>query len=128
VLTYRAAVALLAIIGLGCARSTDTRTRAYFDILRNSPVDSVSVRSAVLRMIPLGTADSEVAATLRTHGIGADSLSRYVAPESAGRAVVRVEFDPREIAVMKQSYSILLEFDVTRRLKALRVRKWIAGP
>jgi hypothetical protein len=79
-------------------------------------------------MIPLGTPESDVAAKLRARGIGADSLSSYFPPDSTGRAVVRVERDPREVALVTRSFGILLEFDGTRRLKSLEVRQWLTGP
>jgi len=127
-LRYRVAVALLVMVGPGCGRPADARMRAYFDIPRDSVLDSASVRSAVLRMIPLGTPASEVAAKLRARGTGAESLSSYFAPDSAGHAVLRVEVDLREVAVAKQSFGILLEFDGTRRLKSIEVRQWQTGP
>ncbi len=127
-IAYRAAIALLILVGLGCGRPADARVRAYFDIPRNSAVDSTTIRNAVLRMLPLGTEESDVAAKLRARGVGVESLSSYSAPDSAGHAVVRIEFDPREIAIAKVGFVILLEFDVSRRLKSLEVRPWLTGP
>src|SRR5690348_1791124 len=76
-----------------CGRPAEDRARAYFAMARNAPVDSTTLSNAVVKLLPLGTSQADVARWLAQRGIGQDSLSEYVPPDSTGRAVVRIEYD-----------------------------------
>ena len=111
-----------------CGRPAEERARAFFAMPRNTEVDSVTLRSAVLQLLPLGTSELEAARRLRDHGIGRDSLSHYYPPDSTGRAVVRIERDARAPNVVQTSYGIVLSFDTARILQDVQVHKWLTGP
>lgn len=104
----------------------DDRARTYFAIPADVPVDSVTLRTAVLRLVPLGTPESEVRARLARAGIGADRLSSYYPPDSKREAVVRIETGQLPSWVVK-GYGIGLAFDSTGALRDVRVYEWLTG-
>ena len=91
-------------------------------------VDSTTLRSAVIELVPLGTSEAEVARRLAARGIGHDSLSRYFPPDSTGKAIVRIEYDPRAPNIVQRSFGIVLRFDSARTLRGIQVHEWLTGP
>jgi hypothetical protein len=69
-----------------------------------------------------------VRAALERAGVGADSLSSYAGPDSSGVAVVRIEYDPRVLAIVQRSYALVLRFDTGDTLRAVEARAWLTGP
>lgn len=105
----------------------DVRARAYFGIPTDSPVDSVTLRAAVIRAVPLGTREPEVRARLVRAGIGADGLSSYVPSDSSQAAIVRIEAG-RPLDWVARSYGIILQFNSAARLRDIHVHEWLTGP
>jgi hypothetical protein len=120
--------AVLAVLLTTCGRPAEDRARAYFAMAPNAPVDSTTLRSAVLKLLPLGTSQADVARRLAQGGIGEDSLSEYFPPDSTGRAVVRIEYDRHGSNPVQRSFGIVLQFDTARILRQVQVREWLTGP
>src|SRR5690348_65242 len=98
---------ILVALFTACGRPAEQRARAYFRIPAGAPVDSVTLRSAVLHLVPLGTSESEVARRLAERGIGNDPLSHYFPPDSTGKAVVRIEYDRDAPNIVQQSFGVI---------------------
>lgn len=125
----RIGVSLLLIAFVGCsADSAENRLREYFAVPATVSSDTLALSAAILEQLKLGTPESEVAATLKARGVGADSLSRYYPPTGSDTGIVRVEYDPRNANVVAKSYAVHLLFDSTRRLSGVRVTQWLTGP
>jgi len=91
-------------------------------------VDSITLRSAVLELVPVGTSEPEVARRLAERGIGQDSLSQYFPPDSTGKALVRIEYDRRAPNIVQRSFGIAVLIDATRVLRDIKVHVWLTGP
>ncbi len=111
-----------------CGRPAEDRARAYFAMAPNALVDSATLSSAVVKLLPLGTSQADVARRLAQRGIGQDSLSEYVPPDSTGRAVVRIEYNRHGFNPVQRSFGIVLQFDTARTLRQVQVREWLTGP
>jgi len=111
-----------------CGRPAEERARAYFGMPARARVDSTTLRTAVLELVPLGTSEPEVARRLAERGIGQDSLSQYFPPDSMGKAVVRIEYDRHALNVVQRSFGIILHFDTARTLHDVQVHEWLTGP
>ena len=110
-----------------CGHPAEQRARTYFAIPTGTAVDSTTVRRAFLQLVPLGTSEPEVARRLAERGIGKDSLSRYFPPDSMGKAVVRIEYDPRALRIGHRSFGIIMWFDSAHTLREVQVREWLTG-
>src|SRR5882724_2331538 len=86
-----------------CGRPAEQRARAYFHMPAGARVDSITLRSAVLELVPVGTSEPEAARRLAERGIGQDSLSQYFPPDSTGQALVRIEYDRRAPNIVQRS-------------------------
>jgi hypothetical protein len=126
-------VSLLTGVGAaGCAGGSDAdeRVRRYFAVPPDAPLDdTVALRAAILRRVPLGTPASAVAAYLARVGLGRDPHTAYYPPDSARRAVARVELEPVGLFnIVQPEYAIAFDYDAALRLRDVRVRRWMTGP
>ena len=120
-------IVLVAVL-TACGRPAEERARAYFVMPAKARVDSTTLRTAVLELVPLGTSEPEVARRLAERGIGQDSLSQYFPPDSMGKAVVRIDYDRHALNVVQRSFGIILRFDSARTLRDVRAHEWLTGP
>ena len=117
----------------GCASIRDAdddlarRCRKYFAMDPKSEVNAVSIRNAILKMIPMGSDEDVIKARLDESGIGKDGLSSYFPVDSEGRLVCRVEFDRRTFGFVKKSYGVLFRLNSEKKLKDVAVEEWLTG-
>ncbi len=112
---------------ISCGHSTEARVRTYFAISPSTSIDSVTVKAAVLRLLPLGTPEPEAVRRLGQRGIGHDGMTTYIPPDSRGFALVEINHDPRSIDLIKRTFAIGLWFG-TRGLDSIEVHDWLTGP
>ncbi len=99
-------VAAVTVLVAMAGATADDRVRAHFEIPQDTPVDAASITAAVLRLVPVGTLEPEVASRLAKAGIGNDRLSRYYpqGPTNASTGVVRIEYDPNRLQLVAVHY------------------------
>lgn len=125
----RRALLLTPIVVAGCgADSAEQRLRQYFALPAGIPSDTLALSAAILEQLHRGTPEEQIAATLKSHGVGTDSLSEYYPPTDSDTGIVRVEHDPRPANVVVKSYGVRLVFDSNRKLSGVSVSEWLTGP
>ena len=123
--------AALMILLAGCHGSSvelDQRVRRYFDIPQSQEVNAPSIRSAIIRHVPLGSSTDIIYAYLDQVGIGKDRLSSYYPVNDQGDIVCRIEFDPQSVELVKKSVGIILATNSEHKLKDIHVKEWLTGP
>jgi hypothetical protein len=108
-----------------------TRTcprRQYFQLPDGKELTPESARQALLTKIRLGAPEQEVYEFLKKAGIGSDRLSSFYPADKDGVIVCRIEFDRESPRVVKESYGVFFMLDQQRRLKDVKVEKWLTGP
>jgi hypothetical protein len=125
----RRTVFLWLIVVAGCrADSAEQRLRQYFELPAGVSSDTLALSAAILNQLQRGTPEEQIAATLRSHGVGRDSLSRYYPPIDSDTGIVRVEHDSRGANIVVKSYGVRLVFDSSRKLSSVSVSEWLTGP
>jgi len=125
----RPALLLSLIIVAGCsADSAEQRLRQYFALPAGVSSDTLALSAAILQQLHPGTPEEQIAATLRSRGVGSDSLSQYYPPTDSDTGIVRVEHDSRGPNIVVTSYGVRLVFDSNRKLSDVRVSEWLTGP
>lgn len=127
---------LLVLILVGADRAieargtrTDERVRTLFGMPSATRVDASSLRIAVLAVAPLGTPERDVEATLRRLGVGRDSLTNYLSPDSTGMALLFIRHDPKRLLdIVQQSYVVRLRFDSLHLLRSVEPQERLTGP
>lgn len=120
------AVTLLILVG--CESNTaDERLRKHLGIASGRTFTETEARSAALRLMPLGFDEEQVRIAVARAGIGLDGLSSYYPPGKDGKAVIRVELDPKTFGLVKRAYILLLQFDPQRKLQDIQVEARSTG-
>lgn len=119
---------LVAAVACEGAPSATERFRQHFQLAEGSELTPESARPALLAKIPPGSLEQEVYAFLRKAGIGADGLSSFFPADKEGVIVCRIEFDRKSAGVVKESYGVFFLLGEQRRLKDVKVEKWLTGP
>ena len=127
------AAAVAGVVWLGAAltawargNTVEARVRRTFGL--SGPVDTASVRAALMRRFPLGTAEPRLKAYVEARHIGSDGISRYFPAGAEGTAVIRVNSKPGAIDWMTPSYMVNFEFDASSHLRDIHVREVWTGP
>ena len=94
----------------------------------STSIDSVTVKAAVLRLLPPGTPQAEAVRRLGERGIGHDRFSTYIPPDSRGFALVEIAHDSRSVDLIKRTFAIGLWFDTHGALDSVEVHDWLTGP
>ncbi len=120
-------MALLALVG--CESNTaDARLRKHLRIEPSATLTEPEIRAAALRLIPVGSDESQVRRIVGAAGIGADRLSSYHPPDADGMAHILVGLDSSTFGVVKREYSLALQFSRERKLQDIQVKTWLTGP
>jgi hypothetical protein len=106
--------------------SAERRVRRYFDV--PGALDTVSLRAAVLRRVPIGSPESTLADFVVVKGIGADGHSVYRPATSDDVAVIRLDEKPAPLDLVTEAYIIAFELDGARRVRGIGVRHAFTGP
>jgi hypothetical protein len=120
-------LSLIAIAGCS-TDSAEQRLRQYFALPAGGSSDTLALSTAILEQLQRGTPEEQIAATLKSRGVGGDSLSRYYPPTNSDTGIVRVEHDSRGANIVMKSYGVRLVFDSNRKLSDVRVSEWLTGP
>jgi len=114
----------------GCGSTATGRFREYFQITRDDvrELTPESARKVLLRKIPQDTSEQRVYEVLKEAGIGSDGLSSFYPGTKENTIVCRIEYDPKTFGIVKESYIISFLLDDQRRLKDIRIEKWLTGP
>lgn len=123
------AFAIVALLGLvGCESNTaDARLRKHLQIDPAATLTQPEIRAAALRLIPVGSQESEVRRIVGASGIGADGLSSYYPPDDSGIAHIVIGLDLSTFGVVKREYSLALQFSRERKLQDIQVKTWLTG-
>lgn len=119
---------LLSAVACEGASSATERFRQYFQLPDGKELTPESARQALLTKIRLGAPEQEVYEFLKKAGIGSDRLSSFYPADKDGVIVCRIEFDRESPRVVKESYGVFFMLDQQRRLKDVKVEKWLTGP
>ena len=90
------------------ADSAEDRIRSHFNIPASVPLTEETIKQAVLRVLPEGSLAISIKPKLLDLGIGEKGLSNYGESGKDNVAVIRIEYDPKTIDVVKRSYIISL--------------------
>ena len=126
-----ASVAVVLALGVALAlrlrgESAEHQVRRHFDI--SGTLDTVTLREAVLREVPLGSPESRLARFAARRHLGADGASVYRPSLRGEPAVIRFDEKPPLLDPVFESWIIAFEFDDARRLREVRVRRALTGP
>jgi hypothetical protein len=125
----RRALLLLLIVVASCSSDTaEQRLRQYFALPPGVSSDTLALSTAILKQLQRGTSEEQIAATLKSRGVGRDSLSGYYPPTNSDTGIVRVEHDTRGANIVLTSYGVKLVFDSNRKLSSVTVSEWLTGP
>jgi len=102
--------------------------RKYFQLEGRTELTPEAARRALLMKIPPGAAEQEVYEFLKRAGIGSDGLSSFYPADKDGVITCRIEFDRQSPGVVMESYGVFFLLDQQRRLKDVKVEKWLTGP
>ncbi len=119
---------LLSAVACEGASSATERFRQYFQLAEGRELTPESARQALLTKIRPGSSEQEVYEFLKRAGIGSDGLSSFYPADREGVIVCRIEFDRGSSGVVKESYGVFFLLDEQRRLKDVKVEKWLTGP
>jgi hypothetical protein len=127
---YRTSLVLLTLLILvGCESNTaDARLRKHLAIAPATPLTEPEIRAAALRLIPIGSDETQVQKTVADFGVGRDGLSSYYPPDADGVAHIMIGLDPTTFGIVKREYSLALQFNRERKLEDIRVKTWLTGP
>jgi hypothetical protein len=120
----------LLIVGLAAlpmnfgGESARNRARQYFDV--RGPVDTASLRSAVLRTLPPSTPEVRIDEFVRNQRIGSERGTAYY--ETPGGRGIRIDDRPGPIQLVTATYFIDVDLDYDRQLRDVRVRQVFTGP
>src|SRR5262245_41567048 len=90
-----ALVTLTLVLLVGCeSNAADTRLRRYLRIDPATPLTEPEIRTAALRLIPVGSGELQVRKIVAEAGIGSDKLSSYYPPDADGKAYILVKLNP----------------------------------
>jgi len=127
------AASVVAALAVGVAlashmggESAEHRVRRHFDV--PGTLDTVSLRAAVLRQLPIGSPEARLTDFVAVARIGADEASSYFPIESDGSAAIRIDETPAPLDPVVESYIIAFQFDGARRLRDVRVHRILTGP
>ena len=124
-----ALVALALVMLVGCESSAaDTRLRKYLRIDPATPLTEAEIRTAALRLIPVGSDEHQVRKAVAEASIGSDGLSSYHPPQADGIAHIIVRLDPSTFGMVKREYSLTLHFSRERKLQDVKAKTWLTGP
>ena len=125
----RRALLLSLLVVAGCnTDSAEQRLRQYFALPAGVHSDTLALSTAILDQLQRGTPEEQIAATLKSRGVGRDSLSGYYPPTDSDTGIVRVERDPRGANLVAKSYGVRLVFDSNHKLSGVSVSEWLTGP
>jgi len=119
-----AAVALLSLPPLG-REPAEARLSRYFELPAHP--DTVAIRAAILRRIPLGSSRGAFRRFVSNERIGADGRSIFGA-DQGDADVIRVDEKPGLLQMVTASYIISFDFAETGTLDSVRVRHVFTGP
>lgn len=108
----------------------DVRLRQHFSIPVSATLDESTIRTFVLRSVPLGSTSADVQTAMLHAGIGADyPLSVYIPPSPPKLidGVARIEFDRQTPAFVKTHYGLIFQFNADAKLTDVQVRRWLSG-
>jgi hypothetical protein len=125
--TLTLCILLTAAVCDGASSATE-RFRRYFQLADGKELTPDSARQALLAKVRPGAAEQEVYEFLKRAGIGSDGLSSFYPADKEGVIVCRIEYDRQSPGVVKESYGVFLLLDQQRRLKDVKVEKWLTGP
>ena len=119
----------LTVLLAGCSAQgeLEQRTRRYFEIPASQQVSAAAIRSAILNGTPLESSPKQVYAYLERRGIGKDGLSSYFPLNEKGEIVCRVEYHPKTLDVVKNSFGVFFIIDHDKKLKDIQVQEWRTG-
>jgi len=120
--------AFMILMGCDKGSSATERFRRYFQLTGVRDLTPESARQALLGKIPLGSSEGSVYEFLRNAGIGSDGLSSFYPADREGTIICRIEFDRKSPGIVKESYGVFFLLDEQRRLREIRVEKWLTGP
>lgn len=120
----------VALTAVACEKgsSATERFRRYFQLAEVRDLTPESARQALLAKMPPGSSEQHVYEFLKKAGIGSDGLSSFYLADKEGTIVCRIEFDRKSPGVVQESYGVFFLLDKQRRLKDVRVEKWLTGP
>jgi hypothetical protein len=127
---YRRALVVLALLALvGCESNTaESRLRKHLQIGPATPLTEPTIRAAALRLLPVGSDESDVREIVTASGIGGDGLSSYYPPGANGVAHIVIRLDSSTFGSVKREYSLALQFTRERKLDDIQVKTWLTGP
>lgn len=114
-------------IDQGNGNTADLRARKHFSIPDSEPVDTKTIRTAILAKLPLGSSSKSVNSFLTSCGIGTDKLSNFSRLKD-GDIFCRIEFDLNNGWIVSHHYGIRFEMDDKGGLKGVNVQRWLTGP
>ena len=112
------------------ADSAEDRIRSHFNISASVPLTEETIKQAVLRVLPEGSLAISIKPKLLDLGIGEKGLSNYGESGKDNVAVIRIEYDPKTIDVVKRSYiiSLYLTAEPIRTIQYITVKESLTGP
>ena len=125
-----AAVVALSLLSLvGCESNTaDTRLRKYLRIDSRTPLTESGIRTAALRLIPLGSDEQLARKIIAEAGIGSDPYSSYYPPDSDRTAYIVIGLDPTTFGgSVKREYVLALRFSRAGRLEDILATAKLTG-
>ncbi len=127
---YLTSILCILLTAVACegASSATERFRQHFQLPEGRELTPASAREALLAKIPPGSSEQEVYGFLKKAGIGSDGLSSFYPADKDGVIVCRIEFDRKSPGVVKESYGVFFLLNEQRRLKDVKVEKWLTGP
>lgn len=121
-----ASVLMIAALLAGCARSADDVARTVFAMPAHEAVDTATLRSAVLHVLPLGTSRLDVLRYLKQHELLPDSTGA-TGYESTG-ADLFVRLNGEHWRIVRTTFAIHLTFDEDDVIQAVNVERRLTGP
>lgn len=110
----------------GCGKTADETARLLFDVADNEALDTVSLREAVLTVLPVGTPRSAVVRYLENRGATAGSSGAIHYDTTAAALFLRIEGSRRSIVYA--TWAINFAFDEPRTVRSVRVKHRLTGP
>jgi hypothetical protein len=104
--------------------SARRRAGRYFDV--EGPVDTATLRAAVLRPLPVGTEAARIDDFVRDRRIGIERGTAYFEiPSGLG---IRIDDRSGPIQLVTGTYFIDLDLDARHRLRDVGIREVFTGP
>jgi hypothetical protein len=104
----------------------ERRVRRYFAV--RGALDTVSLRAAVLREIPVGTPESRLAWFADSTRLGRRGDAIYTPPVGGREAWIRFDQDPAPLELVFETYMVGIEFDGEHRIRDVHVHRAFTGP